>query len=157
MISPAVLATALVLSASSALAASCTCGYTLSQYKNAYFRHAINADFTTTKLSGTATGPDWLSQYGLQIADGWQSGAQAADGTTPIASYKNVRVQGGALQLLVPGGQHAGGGTTSVAEIDGPSNMVHGVMTLNAKIDPTPGTCQSIVRARAKNTYRRRC
>jgi hypothetical protein len=147
MIRPAVLATALLLSASSALGTSCDCGYTLTQYNNAYFRHLINADFATTSLSGTATGPDWLSQYGLGIADGWQSGSRAKDGTSPVASYKNVRVQDGALQLLVPGGQTAGGGTMSVAEIDGPSGMIGGVLTLNAKIDPTPGTCQSIVRS----------
>jgi hypothetical protein len=148
MIRTTVLALALALAAPSALAASCTCGYQLKSYGNAYFRHLLSADFTTTSLSGTATGPNWLGQYGLYIADGYQSGAQSEqpDGTTPIAHYTNVRVQNGALQLVVPGGQKiTSGGQTSVAEVDGPSGIINGVMTMNAKIDPTAGTCQSIV------------
>jgi hypothetical protein len=133
---------------SSGANAACNCGYSLSAYSNAYFRHQFLADFTTSKLSGTATSADWLDDYGFSIGDGFQSGGQsnASDHTTPIASFKNVRIQNGVLQLVVPGGQKiTNGGTTSVAEIEGPGNVINGVFTMNAKIDATPGTCQSMV------------
>jgi hypothetical protein len=131
-----------------AVSAACTCGYKLTKYNNTYFRRLLNADFTTSTLSGTATSASWLSSYGFLIEDGFQTGGQsdAADHTTPIASYKNVRIQNGVLQLVVPGGQKiTNGGTTSVAGLEGPSGIINGVLTMNAKIDATPGTCQSIV------------
>jgi hypothetical protein len=130
------------------VSATCNCGYKLTSYGNAYFRKLLNADFTTSTLSGTATSASWLSSYGFLIEDGFQTGAQstASDQTIPIASYQNVRIQNGVLQLVVPGGQTiTNGGTTSVAGLEGPSGIVRGVMTMNAKIDATPGTCQSIV------------
>jgi hypothetical protein len=132
----------------SGVSAACECGYNVKSQSNAYFRHQFLADFTKSKLSGTATSPSWLESYGFGIADGYQSGAQseADDQTTPIGSYKNVRVNNGVLQLVVPGGQKiTNGGTTSVAELEGPTDVINGVFTMNAKIDPTPGTCQSIV------------
>jgi hypothetical protein len=130
------------------VSAACECGYQLTKYSNAYFRNLLNADFTTTTLSGTATSASWLSSYGLLIEDGFQTGAQSSqpDATRPIASFKNVRIQNKILQLVVPGGQKiTNGGTTSVAGLEGPSGIVNGVFTMNAKIDPTHGTCQSIV------------
>jgi hypothetical protein len=136
----------------SAHAQSCACGYSLSAYGNAYFQKALIADFTKSTLSGTATSSSWLSSYGLYIANGYQAGgaSSAADHTTPIAHYTNVRIQNKILQLVVPGGQKiTNGGQTSVAQVEGPSGIVGGVFTMNAKIDATPGTDQSIVRLHA--------
>jgi hypothetical protein len=132
----------------SAHAQSCACGYSLSAYGNAYFQKALIADFTKSTLSGTATSSSWLSSYGLYIANGYQAGgvSSAADHTTPIAHYTNVRIQNKTLQLVVPGGQKiTNGGQTSVAQVEGPSGIVGGVFTMNAKIDATQGTDQSIV------------
>jgi hypothetical protein len=132
----------------SGVSAACECGYNVKSQSNSYFRHQFLADFTKSKLSGTATSSSFLEDYGFWIADGYQSGGQsgAADKTTPIGSFKNVRVNNGVLQLVVPGGQKiTNGGTTSVAELEGPTDVINGVFTMNAKIDPTPGTCQSIV------------
>jgi hypothetical protein len=130
------------------VSAACDCGFTLTQFNNAYFRRLLDADFTTTTLSGPATSTSFLSDFGFFIEDGFQSGAPSTqpDGTKPIASFKNVRIQDGTLQLVVPGGQTiTNGGTTSVAGLEGPTGVVNGVFTMNAKIDGTPGTCQSIV------------
>jgi hypothetical protein len=128
--------------------ASCSCGYRLSQYSNSYFRSLINADFTTTSLSGTATSSSWLSQYGFWIADGYQVGAVStqADKTVPNGSYKNVRINNHLLELVVPGGQTIrSGGSTTNAQLEGPSGIINGVFTMRAKIDDEVGTCQSIV------------
>jgi hypothetical protein len=132
-------------------AAACSCGYKVAAHGNAYFRQSLVADFTTAKLSGTATSASWLNDYGFHIADGYKGGgtSSAPDHTDPIAHFENVRVQNGALELVVPGGQKiTNGGKTTGAQIEGPSNMIGGVFTMTAKIEKTPGTDQSMVRAR---------
>ncbi|KAH7108290.1 hypothetical protein BKA62DRAFT_17326 [Auriculariales sp. MPI-PUGE-AT-0066] len=117
----------------------CTCGYKLQGHGDAYFPKAFNADFSG--LSGVATSPEFLGGA-LYITNGWQAGAVAADGTVPIGEVQNIRVNNGILELVVPGGQTAGGNTT-VAQIEGPV-VIAGVFTMETQIDPTPGTCQSI-------------
>jgi hypothetical protein len=132
-------------------AAACSCGYKVAAHGNAYFRQSLVADFTTAKLSGTATSASWLNDYGFHIADGYKGGgtSSAPDHTDPIAHFGNVRIQNGALELVVPGGQKiTNGGKTTGAQIEGPSNMIGGVFTMTAKIDKTPGTDQSMVRGR---------
>jgi hypothetical protein len=157
VLSSSLVALAVALLASSASAqdssferrASCSCGYRLSQYSNSYFRNLINADFTTTSLSGTATSSSWLSSYGFWIADGYQVGAVStrSDATSPVGSYKNVRINNHLLELVVPGGQKiTNGGKTTNAQLEGPSGIINGVFTMRAKIDDEKGTCQSIVR-----------
>lgn len=144
-LSPASVLSAILLATSAQ--AACSCGYRLAQYSNSYFRNAIIADFTTTSLSGTATSSNWLSQYGFWIADGYQVGAvsRQSDATVPLGSYKNVRINNHLLELVVPGGQKiTNGGSTSNAQIEGPSGIVNGVFTMRAKIDDEKGTCQAI-------------
>jgi len=129
--------------------ADCSCGYTLSNYDNTYFTTLLSVDFSTLGLSGTATSSSWLEDAGVPfyIANGYAVSAQssAPDHTTPMGDYTNVRINNGILELVVPGGQIiTDGGTTSNAQIEGPTGIINGVFTMNAQISNVPGTDQSI-------------
>jgi hypothetical protein len=77
LIRPTLLATILVLLPFSALRACCTYRFVLRRFKNTYCWYAIRVTFMATELFGIATAPDWTSQYGLWVTDGWQIVVQA--------------------------------------------------------------------------------
>ncbi|WVQ93351.1 hypothetical protein IAU59_000419 [Kwoniella sp. CBS 9459] len=116
---------------------SCQCGYILSQYNNAYFPSAIVVDFSTV------TDIAQLAAMGLVVADGWRIGStNDADGTYCTSSASNMRLAGGALEFIVPGGQS--GGILSGAELQTEQAVMGGVFTMSAQLDPGHGTCQAI-------------
>ncbi|OCF31351.1 hypothetical protein I316_06956 [Kwoniella heveanensis BCC8398] len=116
---------------------SCECGYILSQYDNAYFPSAIVVDFSTV------TDVSQLAAMGLIVVDGWRVGSvNDADGTYCTGSASNIRLAGGALEFIVPGGQT--GGMVSGAELQTEQAVMGGVFTMSAQLDPGHGTCQAI-------------
>ncbi|WVQ81353.1 hypothetical protein IAT38_003476 [Cryptococcus sp. DSM 104549] len=115
----------------------CKCGHILSAYDDAYFPLSHTVDFSTV-ASGTP-----FSSLGLKVTDGWPVGNPAADGTRCVGSTSNVWIGDGAMMLKVPGGQSAGG-TVSGAEVSFNTNVSGGVFTMEARVDPGHGTCQSI-------------
>lgn len=121
--------------------ADCQCGYVLSAYNNAYFPLSHSTSFSS--LSGAVTQAQ-MAELGWEVAVGYQAGARNDDGTTPIGSLEALSGGDGALLLTVAGGQ-ARGGEIKVGEIIFKEAVTGGVFTMNAELDATPGTCQSIV------------
>jgi hypothetical protein len=103
-------------------------------------------DFTTTNT------PDAISSAGAWITDSyeWQIGAVSADGVTAFGQASNIRPAANpqdGIEMVVPGGQT--GNQVTGAELawqaDG-KGMTKIYTEIEMQIDPTPGTCQSIVR-----------
>lgn len=146
----------LAFGASSVAAATCSCGYVMTKYNNAYFPYASLLSF-----SATADGPATSSNLpNFFIASGFQTGSTAPSGTTCTTSKSNVKFSGGALELVVPGtysaphelgnltiwlwidmaslpgGQKANGPlSVSCAEIDFNPVVTGGVFTMTAQYD----------------------
>jgi hypothetical protein len=132
-------------SSGSTTSSDCSCGYVLAAYDSVYYPYAAIVDFSTLS-DQVFSSMDGLKSVGFTISDGWQIGATSTDGSGTICygSPSNLAINGGILELTVPGGQTADG-STSGAEMSFSTAVTGGVFTMDAMIDGTPGTCQSIV------------
>lgn len=119
----------------------CKCGYVLSQHSNAYFPLSHTTSFSS--LTGSVSQEE-MSALGWQVTIDGGVGATSDDGTHAVGSLNALSGQDGALWLTVKGGQ-AKGGAVKVGEIVFKDAVTGGVFTMNAQLDSTPGTCQSIV------------
>ncbi len=78
--------------------AGCSCGYLLPDYNNAYFISQVAVDMSTL---GSVTD---LTTHGINIADDYETGANdGPSGTYCQASKENVKLNGGVLEMSVPG------------------------------------------------------
>lgn len=126
-----------------ATSADCKCGYSKG---GSTFPQVFSIDFTT------ANTPAAISAAGMWITDTyeWQIGAVNPDGVTAYGQASNIRAAqnpADGIELVVPGGQT--GSQVSGAEIAwqaGGKGMTKIYTEIEMQIDPTPGTCQSIVR-----------
>jgi hypothetical protein len=119
----------------------CKCGYVMSAYNDAYFPYHHSTSFTGGP-EGPISSVDSLSAYKLRPSAEGQSMGVAGDAVA-VQSLSNIRINNGVLELVVPGGQT--GGEIKSAELTFDTVVTGGVFTMDAKIDDTPGTCQSIV------------
>ena len=90
---------ALASSCTAVSSASCSCGYVLTEFGNAYFPFSSVQDFSKTP-SGPATSanlPGWL------VVNGWTTGGPSSTGVSCAARASNVKFANGALELVVPG------------------------------------------------------
>ncbi|WWD03695.1 hypothetical protein V865_001751 [Kwoniella europaea PYCC6329] len=113
----------------------CGCGYTLSEnFNSAYYPKAKIIDFSTI-----ADGTD-VTSLGFSTSNGDKIGASSTVDPSSIcvASSENVYISGGVLNIKVPAGQMTGGEIVFVEAVTG------GVFSMEAKIDKTEGTCQSL-------------
>ena len=124
--------------------ADCACGYVLTAYGNAYFPLAHITDFTKLPAGKVTAGQ--LDALGWQVSEGWQAGAAGPDGTVGWGSIDTFSSKNGELHMTVPAGYHIGQ-KVPAAEItfNTPDGVTGGVFTMNAQLDETWGTCQSIV------------
>jgi hypothetical protein len=125
--------------------ADCSCGYVLTAYGNAYFPLAHITDFS--KIPAGRVTASQLDALGWQVSEGWQAGAPGPNGTVGWGSINTFSSVSGHLHMTVPAGYKIGQ-KVPAAEItfNTPDGVTGGVFTLNAQLDDTWGTCQSIVR-----------
>ena len=121
----------------------CKCGYIVSAHSDAYFPLSH-----TTTFSSLPDGPvssSALKNLGWIVSE-WGVGGAGPEGTRSIGTIDTLSIENGILSLTVPGGQQKGG-NINAAEItfDTPNGVTGGVFTMQAQLDETPGTCQSIV------------
>lgn len=127
-------------------ASSCNaqCGYSK---LGAHLPQLFSIDFTKTNT------PALISAAGLYITStfDYQIGATAEDGTTAYGQASNIRPASNpkdGIDLVVPGGQKGkkkvtGAEMTFQGAGEGMTRMF---AEIEMKIDPTPGTCQTMVR-----------
>ncbi|WVQ66938.1 uncharacterized protein L199_005129 [Kwoniella botswanensis] len=113
----------------------CGCGYSFSEnFNSAYYPKAKIIDFSTI-----ADGTD-VTNLGFSVSNGDKIGASSMTDHSMICvgSSENVYIAGGVLNIKVPAGQLKGG------EIVFEEAVTGGVFSMEAKIDKTEGTCQSL-------------
>lgn len=110
----------------------CKCGYVLSAYDNAWFPQLKTFSFSTIQTTSALTAAGW------QISE-WPIGGTSPAGVKCQGKTENIKFADGAMELIVPANQFTG------AEITFNTPILGGVLTMNAQLDKTPGTCQSIV------------
>ena len=124
-------------------AGDCKCGYILSAHSNAYFPSAHIVNFASLP-QGPLQISD-LSALGFEVNNQWQVGG-AYQGTRSVGFINALSGLHGALALTVKGGQRMGGDIEAAEVIFQPEGgMTGGVFSMEAMLDDTPGTCQSIV------------
>lgn len=112
----------------------CPCGYVLSAEDDAYF--PLHKTFDFSQITSNSA----LKAAGWNIETGGIGGNH--DGNQCIGSEGNIRYSDGAMSLVVPAGKFSG------AELVYKDAVLGGMFTLDAQIDSTVGTCQSIVSIR---------
>ena len=126
----------------------CRCGYILTSFANAYYPLSRTVSFSSLHSASD------LSDHGFDITLDEKIGAVGPGGTTCEGSASNVRIVDGVLEMIVPGGQKTGG-VIKGAELCFSTAATGGVFTMEAKLDGTPGTCQSIVRRLGRQSMER--
>lgn len=121
----------------------CKCGYVLSSFGDAYYDTVSVLSFETF-ADGPLGSASALSKFGWEINGSWKMGGAGPDGTVSTGSVDTLSVQDGVLLMTVPGGQKKGG-TVKGSEINFAQALTGGVFIMDAQLDATPGTCQSIV------------
>lgn len=117
----------------------CSCGYRLNNFNDQYLRSTFSIDFR--QYSSVSQ----LQSAGMTIANGYQIGNTAPDGTYAYGMASNVRFGNDGVHLVVPGNQTAGGQVTGAQLIF--NNKGRGMTRMHAEadiqVDATPGTCQA--------------
>ncbi|WVW86219.1 hypothetical protein I302_108261 [Kwoniella bestiolae CBS 10118] len=116
----------------------CSCGYSFSdKFNSAYYPKSKIIDFSTIP-----DGTD-LATLGLNVSESTIGPASVADPSARcVGTLENVYIAGGVLNIKVPAG--AGGGLTAGEVIFEEELPTGGVFSMEAKIDKTEGTCQSL-------------